>query len=146
MQLQKEVKSNPKQPRCKKSVWPQESYCGEKGVKSKVAAKKWLWWYTNGKILIAVNLVPNLSETKTRQHKFTWIVVFRLAYHHSHFLAADHLGFHIFVHNGLLRGQTLFLQMGCFGLDNSYCTYQLTLTCWRISIITRTAKLYGVIV
>jgi len=27
MQLQKEVKSNPKQPSCKKSVWPQECCC-----------------------------------------------------------------------------------------------------------------------
>jgi len=34
MQLQKEVKSNPKQPSCKK---PEEGYC-EKDVKS----KKWL--------------------------------------------------------------------------------------------------------
>jgi len=27
MQLQKEVKSNPKQPSCKKSVRPQKGYC-----------------------------------------------------------------------------------------------------------------------
>jgi len=27
MQLQKEVKSNPKQPSCKKSVWPQKGHC-----------------------------------------------------------------------------------------------------------------------
>jgi len=27
MHLQKEVKSNPKQPSCKKSVWPQEGHC-----------------------------------------------------------------------------------------------------------------------
>jgi len=26
MQLQKEVKSNPKQPSCKKSVWPQKGH------------------------------------------------------------------------------------------------------------------------
>jgi len=37
MQLQKEVKSNPKQPSCN----PQEGHC-EKDAKSKVAAKKWL--------------------------------------------------------------------------------------------------------
>jgi len=41
MQLQKEVKSNPKQPSCKKSVRPQKGHC-EKNVKFKVAAKKWL--------------------------------------------------------------------------------------------------------
>jgi len=38
MQLQKEVKSNPKQPSCKTKVC---SHC-EKDVKSKVMAKKWL--------------------------------------------------------------------------------------------------------
>jgi len=42
MQLQKEVKSNPKQPICKKSVRPQKAIV-KKDVKSKVAAKKWLW-------------------------------------------------------------------------------------------------------
>jgi len=44
MQLQIEVKSNPKQPSCKKRCAPppsQEGHC-EKDVKSKVAAKKWL--------------------------------------------------------------------------------------------------------
>jgi len=40
--LQKEVKSNPKHPSCKKSVvMAPEGYC-EKDVKSKVEAKKWL--------------------------------------------------------------------------------------------------------
>jgi len=55
MQLQKEVKPNPKQPSCKTVCSPQEGYC----VKSKVAAKKWL---ANSKTFIAiiqVNLVPN---------------------------------------------------------------------------------------
>jgi len=42
MQLQKEVKSDPKQPSCKKSV----QSIVKKDVKSKVAAKKWL---SNGK-------------------------------------------------------------------------------------------------
>jgi len=39
MKLQKEVKSNPKQPSCKKVFGP----VVKKDVKSKVAAKKWLW-------------------------------------------------------------------------------------------------------
>jgi len=38
IQLQKEVKSNQKQPSCKKVCGPQECHC-EKDVKSKVAAK-----------------------------------------------------------------------------------------------------------
>jgi len=41
MQLQKEVKSNPKQPRCKKSAALKKAI-GKKDAKSKVAAKKWL--------------------------------------------------------------------------------------------------------
>ena len=33
-----------------------------------------------------------------------------------------HLGFHIFFHPGLFGGCTLFLQLGCFGLDiTSFC-------------------------
>jgi len=41
MQLQKEVKSNPKQPSCKKSVWPKKAIV-KKDVKYKMAAMKWL--------------------------------------------------------------------------------------------------------
>jgi len=41
MQLQKEVKSNPKQPSWKKCVAPKKAIV-KKDVKSKVAAKKWL--------------------------------------------------------------------------------------------------------
>ena len=33
-----------------------------------------------------------------------------------------HLGFHIFFHRSLFEGSTLFLQLGCFGLDfTSFC-------------------------
>jgi len=39
MQLQKEVKSNPKQPSCKKKC---KEAIVKKDLKSKVAAKKWL--------------------------------------------------------------------------------------------------------
>jgi len=42
MQLQKEVKSNPKQTSCKKVCSPQENAVVKKDVKSKVVAKKWL--------------------------------------------------------------------------------------------------------
>jgi len=41
MQLQKEVKSNPKQPSCEKRMQLQKVIV-KKDVKSKVAAKKWL--------------------------------------------------------------------------------------------------------
>jgi len=41
MQLQKEVKSNPKQPSCKKRQPPKNAVLN-KDVKSKVVAKKWL--------------------------------------------------------------------------------------------------------
>ena len=50
-----------------------------------------------------------------------------LTYHHNHFLAAtlqghcekrcEVHGLHIFFHNGLLRGRTLFLHWADFGLD-----------------------------
>jgi len=67
MHLQKEVKSNPKQPSYKKSLsckvcGPQEGHC----EKSKVAAKNSLDGRLMAKILITtiqVNLVPNPSET-----------------------------------------------------------------------------------
>jgi len=42
MQLQKEVKSNPKQSSCKKSVRPPKKAIVKKDVISKAAAKKWL--------------------------------------------------------------------------------------------------------
>jgi len=49
-------------------------------VKFKVAAKKWLLWQANTKILIMaiqINLVQNLSEMWRRQHKFTRIFVIK---------------------------------------------------------------------
>jgi len=41
MQLQKEVKSNPKEPSCKKCAAPKNTVM-KKDVKSKVVGKKWL--------------------------------------------------------------------------------------------------------
>jgi len=86
MQLQKEVKSNPKQPSCK-SVRPPI-------VKKDVKSKKWLDGRLMAKNLnttLQVNLVPNPSETWRRQHKFTCIVVIKIlaiSLSSSHFLAA----------------------------------------------------------
>ena len=102
------------------------------------------WWPRNGcngrlkaKILITtiqVNLVLNRSETWRRQHKFTWIVVikiFAFSLPSQPFLG-HHFGDHIFFYNTILEGHTLFLQLGCFGLDTlltSVCTY----LCLRIN-------------
>jgi len=44
IKVQKEVKSNPKQPSCKKSVQPPRMLLWKKIWNPKVAAKKWLWW------------------------------------------------------------------------------------------------------
>jgi len=63
MQLQKEVKSNPKQPNCKKSVQPSRRPFWN--MKSKVVAKKLLDSRLMEKILIMtiqVNLVPNPTQ------------------------------------------------------------------------------------
>jgi len=86
-----------------------------------------MWWPRNGcdgrliaKILITtiqVNLVPILSETWRRQHKFAWIVVnkvFAINLPSQPFLSR-HLGFHIFFHIGLLGGHTLFYSWAVFG-------------------------------
>jgi len=62
MQLQKEVKSNPKQPSCKKKVCGPKKAIVKKDLKSKVVAKKWFDGRLIAKILIKtiqVNLVPN---------------------------------------------------------------------------------------
>jgi len=64
---------------------------------------------------IRVNLVPNLSETWRGQHKFTRIVVIKNFAISSHFLAAT-LDFTSF----FTMARTLFLQLGCFGLDQYY--------------------------
>jgi len=87
MQLQKEVKSNPKHPSCKKKFAAPRMLLWKKMRNSK-------WWPINGcdgrlkaKISIAtiqVNLVLNCSEMWRRQHKFTLLP---LVYHHSHLLA-----------------------------------------------------------
>jgi len=73
-------------------------------------------------ITIQVNLVPNCSETWRMQHKFTWIVVikiFAISPPLQPFLGC-HFGFHIFFHNSILGGHTIFiLQLGCFWLRSS---------------------------
>jgi len=79
---------------------------------------------------IQVNSVLILSETWRRQHKFTWIVVikiFAINLPSQPFLGC-HLAFHIFFHNGLLGGCTLFLQLGCFWIVVlSTCSRDITI-------------------
>ena len=68
---------------------------------------------------IQVNFVPRPSGTK-----FTLIVVikiFTINLPSQPFLGRN-LGFHIFIHSHLFEGRTLFIQLGCFGLDfTSFC-------------------------
>jgi len=65
MQLQKELKSNPKQPSCKKVCGPKKAIV-KKDLKSRVAVKNGCDGRLMAKFLIMtiqVNLVPNPSET-----------------------------------------------------------------------------------
>jgi len=111
MQLQKEVKSNPKQPNCKKSVRPPRR---QKRCESNVATKKWLDGRLMKKILIMatqVNLVPNPSET-TNSPELSLLKFLPLAYHLAISWPPPWIS-HLFY---LLGVHTLFLQLGCFGL------------------------------
>ena len=52
--------------------------------------------------------------------KFTCIVIIKIFTINlpSQPFLGRHLGFHIFFHHSLFEGRTLFLQLGCFGLDS----------------------------
>jgi len=105
-------------PAVKKVCSLQEGHC-EKNVKSKVAAKNDCDRRLIAKILISTiqaNLCCLLHVSLGFGTKFTWIVVikiFSINLPPQPFLGR-HLGFHIFFHNGLLWGSTLFLQLDCF--------------------------------
>jgi len=74
IQLQKEVKSNPKTAQLQKRCAAPKKAIVKKDVKSKVAAKNGSDGSSMAKILITtiqVNLVPSPSETWRRTHKFT---------------------------------------------------------------------------
>jgi len=96
------VKSNPKQPSCKKGCGSKKVIV-KKDVRSKEEAKKFL---------IRVNLVPNCGEGNTNSPELSLLP---LAYHHSHFLTPT-LDFTSFFTMAFL-GPHPFLQLGCFGLD-----------------------------
>jgi len=67
------------------------------------------------------------GEGNTNSPELSLLKVLPLAYHHSHFLAAtlDFKSFSLWP----FWGHTLFLQLGCFGLDLISCTIHL---CWFI--------------
>jgi len=110
--------SNPKQPNCKKSVWPPRRPLWKKDVKSKVAAKKWLDGRLIAKILIMtiqVNLCCLLHVSLGFDTKFTWIVVikiFAISLPSNHFLAA-YFDFTSFFTKAFL-GATHFFTVGLF--------------------------------
>jgi len=114
---------------------PQEGHC----VKSYVVAKKWLRWYlANGITTSQVNLCCLLHVSLEFGTKFTWIVVikiFAISLQSIHFLAPPWIS-HLFFTNGLLEGRTLFLQLGCFGLDfTSFCNCILCLASILLSLM-----------
>ena len=64
------------------------------------------------------------KRCETNGTKFTWTVVIKIFTINlpSQPFLGRHLGFQIFVHHSLFEGRTLFLQLGCFGLDfTSFC-------------------------
>ena len=115
--------SNPKQPSCKKSVQPSKRLWWKKMWNPR-------WRPRNGcdgrlmvKILITTIQV-NFDAAWSIGTKFTWIVVIKIFTINlpSQPFLGRHLGFHIFFHHSLFEGCTLFLQLGCFGLDlTSFC-------------------------
>jgi len=113
MKLQKEVKSNPKQPSGKKSVRPPRMLLWKKMWNPKWQPRNDCDCRLKAKVLITTiqdNLVLNRSETWRRQHKFAWIVVikiFAFSLQSQPFLGR-HFGFHISFHNSILGGRTLF--------------------------------------
>jgi len=121
IQIQKEVKSNPKQPSYKKSVRPPPP-------RRPLWKMMWnpRWRPCDGrniaKILITtieVNLVLNPSEAWRRQHKFTWIVVIKIFAINppSQPFFGRHLGFHISFYTPKWADEMLFSINGnCYRL------------------------------
>ena len=92
IQLQKEVKCNPKAAKLWNPRWRLRNGCDVRLVAKTLMTT------------IQANLVPNPSEAWRRKHKFTWIAVskiFAINLLSQPFLGHQ-LGFHIFFYNGLL--------------------------------------------
>jgi len=64
------------------------------------------------------------GEGNTNSPELSLLKFLRLAHHHSHFLAAT-LDFTSFFTTAFLGGRTLFLQLGCFGLDTFYSYFSV---------------------
>ena len=74
------------------------------------------------KILITTIQV-NFCAASQNLPKLSLLKIFTINLPSQPFLGR-HLGFHIFFHHSLSEGRTLFLQLGCFGLDFiSFCIY-----------------------
>jgi len=85
--------SNPKQPAVKMCVAPTKAIV-EKDVKSKLAAKKWLGWWANGK-----NLIKTINVTSPCFTRIWYQLLF--FYHYPTTIplqpfVGDHLGFYVF--------------------------------------------------
>ena len=105
------VKSNPKQPSCTKSVWkkmwnpkwqPRNGCDGRLNIKIFIRQFRWIWCQIRVKCW----------EGNTNSPELSLLIFLRLAYRHSHFLAAT-LDF---------LGCRTILQLGCFRLDSFFCT------------------------
>jgi len=102
--------------------------------KRKVLAQKWLCWSDNGKICNN----NNSGEFVNRQHKFAWIVVIKnfAIIRPPPPLLGRHLWFHNFFHAAFfLHGPHLFLQFGCFCVDNTMSTITHFITHFKVAII-----------
>ena len=105
----------------------------EKDMKSKVAAKKWLWWKVNSKNFNNDNSGKFVLPSLEFGTKFTWIFIikiFAINLHHSHFLAAT-LNFTSFFTMAFMRPHSFFYSCIVFGLHfASFCMLQS----WQIAI------------
>jgi len=95
----------------------------KKVVKSKVAAQKWLWWSDNGKIFNSNNSSEfwcrfPAGGGNTNSPELLLLKILPLSDHHSHCWAAT-FDFTTFSCCLFLHGPHLFLQFGCFCVDNN---------------------------
>ena len=77
----------------------------------------------DGRLMVKI-LIPTIQVSfvpKPTGTKFTWIVIIKIFTINllSQPFLGRHLWFHIFFHHSLFGGYSLFLQLGCFGLDRT---------------------------
>ena len=123
---------NPEQPSCKMMLWKKmwsPKWQPRNGCGGRLKAKNLI-------TTIQVNLCCLLHVSLLFGTKFTWIVIIKIyAFSQpSQSFLGYYFGFHIFFYNSILGGCTLFLQLGCFGLDfTSFCNF--TLESWQITCL-----------